>query len=264
MSGQHRDDREIRRSLQSCYNEPQCWKTRQECKMQTCSKCKVAIYCSTACQKTNWPVHKRMCSTIQSERDALRTADLEMILQRAATRGPAPTLLPAQLGDEFCDFMRHFHYYLFTGALNCFRVAPGRSDVAGWDTDCFFVILKRRPTGSFPPRTPTWARFRLEVACRREWACVRGYTRELPSYTEFAESRIALLEQVKQQDRDGAVLVIWIAMICYDLNTMIQAPLMKFVSPHVIRNEANVVPGAPDPEEWLMNIVQSFTAAASR
>ena len=35
-------------------------------KLKTCSRCRVATYCSAACQKSHWKMHKRSCSKMRS------------------------------------------------------------------------------------------------------------------------------------------------------------------------------------------------------
>lgn len=37
--------------------------TRMEKKLQLCSRCKTALYCSCDCQKSDWKQHKLVCST---------------------------------------------------------------------------------------------------------------------------------------------------------------------------------------------------------
>jgi len=40
---------------------------RQE-RMQSCSRCKSAMYCNRKCQKSHWPSHKHICQQIQEQR----------------------------------------------------------------------------------------------------------------------------------------------------------------------------------------------------
>lgn len=38
-----------------------CWKTEQDIKLYGCARCRIAKYCSTECQKEDWPKHKQVC-----------------------------------------------------------------------------------------------------------------------------------------------------------------------------------------------------------
>ncbi|KAK0190457.1 hypothetical protein F5146DRAFT_554075 [Armillaria mellea] len=55
-----------------------CQKTPQDLgsdkPFQTCSRCKEVIYCSTECQRLNWPLHKLPCSK-SKERNAILAQD---------------------------------------------------------------------------------------------------------------------------------------------------------------------------------------------
>jgi hypothetical protein len=48
---------EMRRQCAACRRIQQ----PGEAKFQQCSRCKTTHYCSTACQKTAWPIHQRYC-----------------------------------------------------------------------------------------------------------------------------------------------------------------------------------------------------------
>ena len=45
-------------------------------KMLLCSKCKHCWYCSAACQKAAWPMHKRECSTLSKAFEAVTSTEL--------------------------------------------------------------------------------------------------------------------------------------------------------------------------------------------
>ena len=40
-----------------------------------CSACGSVSYCSPACQKKNWKMHKKVCKQLKAEREAARVAD---------------------------------------------------------------------------------------------------------------------------------------------------------------------------------------------
>jgi len=48
-----------------CYN---CEKSEPTVKLQVCSKCKVATYCSPECQTKHWKIHKRECKNLCKNR----------------------------------------------------------------------------------------------------------------------------------------------------------------------------------------------------
>ena len=55
-------------------------------KTKRCSGCKTTRYCDAACQKSHWPVHRRMCRQIQDESKA-RRRELGEALLEASGRG---------------------------------------------------------------------------------------------------------------------------------------------------------------------------------
>ena len=54
-------------------------------KVLRCTKCKACFYCSAACQKRNWKVHKRVCTTDPLLR---RFVPVEMAVERALAQQP--------------------------------------------------------------------------------------------------------------------------------------------------------------------------------
>lgn len=39
-----------------------CSVCEKRCQLQKCTKCKVVLYCSRSCQKSDWPKHKKLCN----------------------------------------------------------------------------------------------------------------------------------------------------------------------------------------------------------
>ena len=65
-------------------------------KVLRCTKCKACFYCSKACQKRNWKLHKRVCTTDPSLRPFV---PVEMAIERALKRQPMMEEAPK---DAFC------------------------------------------------------------------------------------------------------------------------------------------------------------------
>ena len=43
--------------------------------LKRCANCRAIFYCSPACQKKNWKMHKKVCKQLKAEREAARVAD---------------------------------------------------------------------------------------------------------------------------------------------------------------------------------------------
>ena len=43
--------------------------------LKRCANCRAIFYCSPACQKKNWKMHKKGCKQLKAEREAARVAD---------------------------------------------------------------------------------------------------------------------------------------------------------------------------------------------
>ena len=63
----------------------ECWAVLDSAKVLRCTKCKVCFYCSAACQKRNWKLHKRVCSTDPELRPLI---PVEMAVERALKTQP--------------------------------------------------------------------------------------------------------------------------------------------------------------------------------
>ncbi|KAF2790092.1 hypothetical protein K505DRAFT_207046, partial [Melanomma pulvis-pyrius CBS 109.77] len=44
--------------------------------LKQCSRCKLTLYCSAKCQKSNWPMHKKACA--QKKADALPISNIKI------------------------------------------------------------------------------------------------------------------------------------------------------------------------------------------
>ena len=67
------------------HNCEQCGAVLDPAKLLRCTKCKACCYCSAACQKRNWRIHKRVCSTDPLLR---RFVPVEMAVERAVAKQP--------------------------------------------------------------------------------------------------------------------------------------------------------------------------------
>ena len=47
----------------------------REVALKRCANCRAIFYCSPACQKKNWKMHKKVCKQLKAEREAARVAD---------------------------------------------------------------------------------------------------------------------------------------------------------------------------------------------
>ena len=63
----------------------ECWAILDPAKVLRCTKCKACFYCSAACQKRNWRLHKRVCSTDPELRPFI---PVEMAVERAVAKQP--------------------------------------------------------------------------------------------------------------------------------------------------------------------------------
>ena len=63
----------------------ECWAVLDPAKILRCTKCKACFYCSAVCQKRNWRIHKRVCTTDPLLR---RFMSVEMAIERALKRQP--------------------------------------------------------------------------------------------------------------------------------------------------------------------------------
>ena len=64
----------------------ECGTVLDPAKILRCTKCKACFYCSAACQKRNWKIHKRVCSTDPLLR---RFVPVEMAVERALAKQKA-------------------------------------------------------------------------------------------------------------------------------------------------------------------------------
>ena len=74
----------------------ECRAVLDPAKILRCTKCKACFYCSAACQKRNWRLHKRVCSTDPLLRPFI---PVEMAIERALKRQPTMEEAPK---DAFC------------------------------------------------------------------------------------------------------------------------------------------------------------------
>ena len=63
----------------------ECRAVLDPAKVLRCTKCKACFYCSAACQKRNWRIHKRVCTPDPLLRPFIR---VEMAIERALKRQP--------------------------------------------------------------------------------------------------------------------------------------------------------------------------------
>lgn len=173
-----------------------------------------------------------------------------------------PTLLPGDLADEFRDFFKHFQHYLLVAALNAFRAARNSSEIVGWEDGCFYVTFQRRT--DFPPSTPPWARFRMEMGRRMLFSAVELLVEGHPQYSNFKTTRAELLEQARRNHPDGGLLVIWMCCTSDELPAGIHAPVGKIFTPSLARSKANFIPPDLEPVEWLKFTVEKMSTEAFR
>ena len=74
----------------------ECGAALDPAKILRCTKCKACFYCSAACQKRNWTIHKRVCSTDPALRPFM---PVEMAIERALAKQPKAQKAPK---DAFC------------------------------------------------------------------------------------------------------------------------------------------------------------------
>ena len=70
---------EARLAAMSTHHCEECWAVLDPAKVLRCTQCKACFYCSQACQKRNWKLHKRVCSTDPLLRPFIR---VEMAVER--------------------------------------------------------------------------------------------------------------------------------------------------------------------------------------
>ncbi|KAJ7126432.1 hypothetical protein C8R43DRAFT_706866 [Mycena crocata] len=83
--------------------------------LRTCGKCKIARYCSTACQKSNWEVHKQTCRDHRAEFSTNIKDELKVFLKWGdAWRDPLLVWasFAADLANQPADFLLTHSYLL--------------------------------------------------------------------------------------------------------------------------------------------------------
>ena len=75
----------------------ECGAVLDPAKVLRCTKCKACFYCSRACQKRNWKLHKRVCSTDPALRPYV---PVEMAVERALAKAKEPKIQAPK--DVFC------------------------------------------------------------------------------------------------------------------------------------------------------------------
>ncbi|KAK7682254.1 hypothetical protein QCA50_014841 [Cerrena zonata] len=127
-------------------------------KLFACSGCKTTLYCSKACQKEDWPRHKRECQCSQRTRAKADKDSLPLRDQSHTTSPSNRVLQPSDILDELNEFRKHFLPTLTLVMMNAFCDVE-TSFPRLWETHLFLCQLERIP--NLPPSTPPWARFRL-------------------------------------------------------------------------------------------------------
>ena len=77
----------------------ECRAVLDPAKVLRCTKCKACFYCSAACQKRNWRLHKRVCSTDQAIR---RYVPVEMAVERILKKLPKMEKAPKDATCYIC------------------------------------------------------------------------------------------------------------------------------------------------------------------
>ncbi|KAG7086778.1 hypothetical protein E1B28_002708 [Marasmius oreades] len=91
----------LQRQFESSTNLPslcsvqKCWWVRPGAKLQRCSGCRVAVYCSRQCQRADWEKHKELCDKYDRPTDGLSyrisqldTLFLKFLIQREIRERP--------------------------------------------------------------------------------------------------------------------------------------------------------------------------------
>ncbi|CAL1716952.1 unnamed protein product [Somion occarium] len=134
----------------SCANRPQCNVSTvggNPVKFFTCAGCKCEFYCSKACQKEHWPIHKVRCKQTQEEISRLKRVN-PAVMRSDVT--------PAQMYEELPSFRKHFDMAIFACGINALRSQLG-DNPKKWHT-YYLLIQLRRLVGDLSDR-PRWARF---------------------------------------------------------------------------------------------------------
>ncbi|KAI0090082.1 hypothetical protein BDY19DRAFT_938332 [Irpex rosettiformis] len=174
------DSRAARREFTQCQ---MCGKDKEhfKIKLSVCTGCRIATYCSSKCQRDNWPAHKQLC--LQRRKTNEQTADMDRTVK---DHNPLTHPLPSELIAELRSFTQKFNPVIFQAGINIMHM--GRhlwQDV--WRELVLMIFLSRLP--DIQENSRPWARFKVDHVLPVPTDYVMNYTGGDDSFVQLRRER---------------------------------------------------------------------------
>lgn len=207
------ESRSARREFTQCQN---CNKDKDKyrLKLLLCTGCKIATYCSPACQKEHWRSHKDICLRRRKATKETEELDKEALELAQLTGTAGPVLTPSQVITELRAFTQKFNAALFQAGFNALRL---HELAHTWEQCIVFVSLRRLP--NLPEDAKPWSRYSVEF--------IMLMPIELVAARFDADNKYGFVETKKKYDDEqlekgflGGITIL-ISGRCPPLNTVI-------------------------------------------